>query len=83
MIKCENGNVSYGGYKINMQAELCTLIHVLIVKGVFTPEEIDECVAEAKKADDEVDEEIESLESEVSPEQKALARMLAQLLSEL
>ena len=83
MIKCENGNVSFGGYKINMQAELCTLIHALIVKGVFTPEEIDVCVAEAKKTDEETDAEIEKLESEASPEQVALARLLAQLLSEL
>jgi len=82
MIKCEMGNVSYGGYKINMQAELCTLIHAFIVEGVFTPEEIDVCVAEAKKTDEETNAEIEKLESEASPEQVALARLLAQLLSE-
>ena len=82
MIKCENGNVSYGGYKITMQAELCTLIHALIVKGVFTPEEIDVCVAEAKRTDEETDAELEKLESEASPGQVALARLLAQLLSE-
>ena len=82
MIKCDKWNVSWQGHKLVVKAELCTLMHALIKKGIFTPEDIEECVAEAKMTDEEQDAEIERLESEISPELVALARLAANILAE-
>ena len=81
MISCDKWNVSWKGPKIIIRAELCTLMHALIQKGTFTPEEIEECVVEAKKTDEEQDADIEKLESEVSPEMVALARLMTNILA--
>ena len=82
MINCEKWNVSWQGPKIIVRAELCTLMHALIKANFFTPEDIEECVAEAKKTDEETDADIEKLESEISPELVALARLAANILAE-
>lgn len=81
MISCDKWNVSWKGSKIIVRAELCTLMHALIREDFFTPEEIEECVAEAKKTDEEQGEEIEKLESEAPPELVALARLMADVLA--
>ena len=44
MLKVDLAKVSWGGPKSIMYAELCTLIHSLIKKEKFTPEEIDEII---------------------------------------
>lgn len=80
MISCDKWNVSWKGSKIIVRAELSTLMHALIREGLLTPEEIEECVAEAKKTDEEQDADIEKLESEVPPEMVALARLMTNIL---
>ena len=82
MISCDKWNVSWKGPKIIVRAELTTLMHALIQKGLFTPEEIEECVVEAQKTDEEQSADIEKLESEISPELVALARLAANILAE-
>jgi len=81
MISCDKWNVSWKGSKVIVRAELCTLMHALIREGFLTPEEIEECVVEAKKTDEEQDADIEKLESEASPELVALARLMANVLA--
>ena len=81
MIKCDKWDVSWKGPKVVVRAELSTLMHALIKKGIFTPEQIEECVVEAKKTDEEQDADIKKLESEVSPELVALARLMTTILA--
>lgn len=81
MISCDKWNVSWKGPKVIVRAELCTLMHALIREDFLTPEEIEECVVEAKKTDEEQDADIEKLESEASPELVALARLMANVLA--
>ena len=57
MIKVDFAKVSWGGPKSIMYAEMCTLIHALIKNDKFTPEEIDEIVADAKKTEEQIAEE--------------------------
>ena len=81
MIKCSAGETSWKGHKIIIRTELTTLIHSLIEKEVFTPEEIDDIVADAKKTKEQIAEEIETLEKEVTPEQRAFVNMMAELFT--
>ena len=83
MIKVDLAKVSWGGPKAIMYAELCTLIHTLIKKEKFTPEEIDEIVADAKKTEEQIAEEVEAAKKEASPEQVAFADMATNLMSML
>ena len=81
MISCDKWNVSWKGPKGIVRAELSTLMHALIREGFLTPEEIEECVVEAKKTDEERHADIEKLESEASPELVALARLMTTILA--
>ena len=81
MIKVEMGATSWRGHKIILTTELTTLIHSLIGKEVFTFEEIDEIVANAKKTEEELDAEVKALEKEVTPEQVEFAHMMSELLA--
>ena len=83
MIKVDLARVSWGGPKSIMYAELCTLIHTLIKKEKFTPEEIDEIVADAKKTEEQIAEEVEAAKKKASPEQVAFADMATDLMSML
>lgn len=80
MIKVDLARVSWGGPKSIMYAELCTLIHSLIKKEKFTPEEIDEIVTDAKKTEEQIAEEVEAAKREASPEQVAFADMATNLM---
>ena len=80
MIKVDLARVSWGGPKSIMYAELCTLIHSLIKKEKFTPEEIDEIVADAKKTEEQIAEEVEAAKRNASPEQVAFADMATDLI---
>ena len=80
MIKVDFAKVSWGGPKIIMYAELSTLIHTLIKREKFTPEEIDEIVADAKKTEEQIAEEVEAAKREASPEQVAFADMAVDLM---
>lgn len=80
MIKVDLARVSWGGPKSIMYAELCTLIHSLIKKEKFTPEEIDEIVADAKKTEEQIAEEVEAAKRNASPEQVAFADMATDLM---
>ena len=68
MIKVDLAKVSWGGPKGIMYAELCTLIHTLIKQEKFTPEEIDDIVADAKKTEEQMASEAEAARKEASPE---------------
>lgn len=83
MIKVDLARVSWGGPKSIMYAEMCTLIHTLIKKEKFTPEEIDEIVADAKKTEEQIAEEVEAIKKTASPEQVAFADMATGLMSML
>lgn len=80
MIKVDFAKVSWGGPKGIMYAELCTLIHALIKREKFTPEEIDDIVKDAKKTDKQIAEEAEAAKKEASPEQVAFANMATDLM---
>lgn len=80
MIKCDFANVSWSGPKIILNAEVATLLHSMIKNEVFTPEEIDDIVANAKKTDEQVAEEAEAARKEASPEQVAFADMATDLM---
>lgn len=80
MIKVDFAKVSWGGPKSILYAEMCTLIHTLIKKEKFTPEEIDEIVADAKKTEEQIAEEIEAAKKNASPEQVAFADMATDLM---
>lgn len=80
MIKCDFAKVSWSGPKIILQAEVITLLHSMIKNGVFTPEEIDKIVVDAKKTDEQVAEEAEAVRKEASPEQVAFADMATELM---
>ena len=80
MIKVDFAKVSWGGPKAIMYAELSTLIHTLIKNDKFTPEEIDEIVADAKKTEEQIAEEVEAAKREASPEQVAFADMATDLM---
>lgn len=80
MIKCDFAKVSWSGPKIILRAEVSTLLHSMIKNGVFTPEEIDDIVADAKKTDKQVAEEAEAARKEASPEQVAFADMATELM---
>lgn len=60
MIKCDMAKVSWGGPKAILYAELCTLLHALIEREKFTPEEIDAVVVNAKKTAEQIAEEVEA-----------------------
>ena len=83
MIKCDMAKVSWGGPKSILYAELCTLLHVLIEREKFTPEEIDAIVVDAKKTEEQIAEEVEAAKREASPEQVAFADMATDLMSML
>lgn len=83
MIKCDMAKVSYGGPKSILYAELCTLLHVLIEREKFTPEEIDEIVVDAKKTEEQIKADIEAAKKKASPEQVAFADMATDLMSRL
>lgn len=80
MLKVDLAKVSWGGPKPIMYAELCTLIHSLIKREKFTPEEIDEIVKDAKKTEEQIAEEVEAAKKEASPEQVAFADMATGLM---
>ena len=80
MIKCDFAKVGWSGPKIILNAEVATLLHSMIKRGVFTPEEIDDIVANAKKTDEQVAEEAEAVKREASPEQIAFADMATELM---
>ena len=80
MIKVDFAKVSWGGPKAIMYAEMCTLIHALIKNDKFTPEEIDEIVADAKKTEEQIADEVEAAKREASPEQVAFADMATDLM---
>jgi len=80
MIKCDMAKVSFGGPKAIMYAELCTLLHALIEREKFTPEEIDAIVVDAKKTEEQIAEEVEAAKREASPEQVAFADMAVDLV---
>ena len=80
MIKCDFANVSWRGPKIILQAEVSTLLHSMIKNGVFTPEEIDDIVADAKKTEEQIAEEVEATKKKASPEQVAFADMATELM---
>lgn len=80
MIKVDFAKVSWGGPKAIMYAELCTLIHALIKREKFTPEEIDDIVKDAKKTDEQIAEEVEAAKKKASPEQVAFADMATGLM---
>ena len=80
MIKCDVAKVNWSGPKIILNAEVATLLHSMIKNGVFTPEEIDDIVANAKKTDEQVAEEAEAARKEASPEQVAFADMATELM---
>ena len=83
MIKCDMVKVSWGGPKSILYAELCTLLHALIERKKFTPEEIDEIVVDAKKTEEQIKADIEAVKKEASPEQIAFADMATDLMSML
>lgn len=80
MLKVDLAKVSWGGPKGIMYAELCTLIHALIKREKFTPEEIDAIVKDAKKTEEQIAEEVEAAKKEASPEQTAFADMATGLM---
>ena len=80
MLKVNFAEVSWGGPKGIMYAELCTLIHTLIKREKFTPEEIDKIVMDAKKTEEQIAEEAEAARKEASPEQVAFADMATGLM---
>ena len=80
MIKCDMAKVSWGGPKSILYAELCTLLHALIEREEFTPEEIDEIVVDAKKTEEQINADIEAVKKEASPEQIAFADMATGLM---
>ena len=80
MLKVDFAKVSWGGPKGIMYAELCTLIHTLIKREKFTPEEIDKIVMDAKKTEEQIAEEAEAARKEASPEQVAFADMATGLM---
>lgn len=69
--------------KAIMYAELCTLLHALIEKEKFTPEEIDAIVVDAKKTEEQIAEEFEAAKKKASPEYIAFADMTTDLMSML
>ena len=81
MIKVDMGTTSWRGHKIILNTELTALIHSLIKKEVFTSEEIDEIVASAKKTEEELSAEVEALEKEATPEQRAFASFMSEFLA--
>lgn len=81
MIKVDMGATSWRGHKIILNTELTTLIHSLIEKEVFTFEEIDEIVANAKKTEKELEAEIEALKEEATPGQVAFASFMSEFLA--
>lgn len=83
MIKVDFAEVSYGGPKSILYAELCTLLHALIEREKFTPEEIDEIVVDAKKTEEQIAEEVEAAKKKASPEYIAFADMATDLMSML
>lgn len=83
MIKVDFARVSWGGPKSILYAELCTLLHALIKKEKFTPEEIDAIVVDAKKTEEQIVEEVEATKKEAPPEQVAFADMATELVSML
>lgn len=83
MIKVDFAKVSYGGPKAILYAELCTLLHALIERKKFSPEEIDAIVVDAKKTAEQIAEEVEAAKKEASPEQVAFADMATGLMSML
>ena len=80
MIKVDFAKVSWGGPKPILYAEMCTLIHTLIEKEKFTPDEIDEIVADAKKTEEQIAEEVEAAKKKATPEQVAFADMAVDLM---
>ena len=80
MIKCDMAKVSFGGPKAILYAELCTLLHALIEREKFTPEEIDAIVVDAKKTEEQIAEEVEAAKKKASPEQVAFADMATGLM---
>lgn len=80
MLKVDLAKVSWGGPKGIMYAELCTLIHALIKREKFTPEEIDKIFMDAKKTEEQIAEEDEAARKEASPEQVAFADMATDLM---
>ena len=81
MIKVDMGATSWKGHKIILNTELTALIHSLIEEEVFTSEEIDEIVATAKKTKAEINAEVEALEKEATPEQRAFANLMSEFLA--
>ena len=80
MIKVDFAKVGWSGPKIILNAEVSTLLHSMIKKGVFTPEEIDEIVANAKKTDKQLAEEAEAAKKTAHPEQVAFVDMAIELM---
>lgn len=80
MLKVDLAKVSWGGPKGIMYVELCTLIHALIKREKFTPEEIDAIVVDAKKTEEQMASEAEAIRKKASPEQIAFADMAAGLM---
>ena len=80
MIKCDFAKVGWRGPKIILQTEVATLLHFMIKNGVFTPEEIDDIVVEAKKTEEQLVEEVEAAKKEASPERVAFADMATELM---
>lgn len=81
MLKVDMGATSWRGHKIILHTELTTLIHSLIEKEVFTFEEIDEIVANAKMTEEELNAEIEALKEKATPGQAAFASLMSEFLA--
>ena len=80
MIKCDLAKVGWSGPKIILQTEVATLLHSMIKNGVFTPEEIDEIVVDAKKTAEEMAAEVDALAKKASPEHVAFVDMATDLM---
>ena len=55
MIKCDNGVLSFGGSKLTLYADLATIMHALLHKGIFTEKDLDDCLADAKMTEEQLD----------------------------
>lgn len=72
MISCDKGQIKIEGRKTSIMAELTRLVHALIEddgEQVLTEEEVDMCIDMAKKSDEEIDEDTESMINKMSLEQ--------------
>lgn len=72
MISCDKGQITIEGRKPAIMAELTSLVRALIEddgEQVLTEEEVDMCVDVAKKSEEEIDEDMNSMINKMSPEQ--------------